>query len=63
MISVQVTVRRDIPVFRGTYKFDNFNFNYHIEANQVNFSLCSRFELRNPGAHRSYPSNVHLGTV
>ena len=50
-------------VFRGTFKFDNFYFNYHIEANQVNFSLFSRFELRALSVHRSVPSNVHLGTV
>ena len=28
-----VTVRGDITVFRRTLKFDNFDFNYHIEAN------------------------------
>ena len=48
----RVTVRRDITVFRGTFKFDNFYFNYHIEANQVNFSPLSRFEHR---VHRSVP--------
>ena len=30
---------------------NNFYFNYHIEANQVNFSPFSRFELRTPGVH------------
>ena len=50
-------------MFRGTYKFDNFYFNYHIEANQVNFPPFSRFELRTPDVHRSVPPNVHLGTV
>ena len=59
----RVTVRGDITVFRGTFKFDNFYFNYHIEANQVNFSPFSRFELRTPDVHRSVPPNVHLGTV
>ena len=59
----RVTVRGDITVFRGTFKFDNFNFNYNIKANQVNFPPFSRFELRNPGVHRSVPPNVHLGTV
>ena len=58
-----VTARGDITVFRGTYKFDNFYFNYHIEANQVNFSPFSRFEIRTPDVHRSVPPNVHLGTV
>ena len=50
-------------MFRGTFKLDNFYFNYHIEANQVNFSPFSRFELRTPSVHRSVPPNVHLGTV
>ena len=50
-------------MFRGTFKFDNFYFNYQIEANQVNFSPFSRFELRTPSVHRSVPPNVHLGTV
>ena len=59
----RVTVRGDITVFRGTFKFDNFYFNYHIEANQVNFSPFSRFEIRTPDVHRSVPPNVHLGTV
>ena len=59
----RVTVRGDITVFRGTFKFDNFYFNYHIEANQVNFSPFSRFELRTPGVHYSVPPNVDLGTV
>ena len=59
----RVTARGDITVFRGTYKFDNFYFNYHIEANQVNFPPFSRFELRTPDVHRSVPPNVHLGTV
>ena len=56
----RVTVR---GVFRGTFKFDNFYFNYHIEANQVNFYPFSRFEIRTPDVHRSVPPNVHLGTV
>ena len=59
----RVTVRVDITVFRGTFKFDNFYFNYHIEPNQVNFSPFSRFELRILSVHRSVPPNVHLGTV
>ena len=50
-------------MFRVTFKFDNFYFNYHIDANQVNFSPFSRFELRTPGVHYSVPPNVHLGTV
>ena len=54
----RVTVRGD--VFRGTFKFDNFYFNYHIEANQVNFSPFSRFELRIPSVHRFVPPNVHV---
>ena len=45
----------DITVFRGTFKFDNFYFDYHIEANQENFL---RFLASN-----SAPPNVHLGTV
>ena len=59
----RVTVRGDITVFRVTFKFDNFYFNYQIEANQDNFSPFSRFELRNPSVHRSVPPNVHLDTV
>ena len=59
----RVTLRRDSTVFRGTFKFDSFYFNYHIEVNQVNFSPFSRFELPTPGLHRSVPPNVHLGTV
>ena len=59
----KVTARGDITVFRGTYKFDNFYFNYHIEANKVNFPPFSRFKLRTPDVHRSVPPNVHLGTV
>ena len=51
----RITVREDITVFRCTFKFDNFYFNNHIEANQVNFSPFSRFELHIPC--------VHLGTV
>ena len=59
----RVTVRGDIIVFRGTFTFDNFYSYYHTDANQGNFSPFSRFELRNPGVHRSVPPNVHLGTV
>ena len=59
----RITVREDITVFCGTFKFDNFYFNDHIEANQVNFSPFSRFELRTPGVNHSLPPNVHLGTV
>ena len=59
----RVTVRDDITVFRGTFKVDNFYFNYHIESNQVNFSPFSGFEIRTPGVHHSVPHNVHLGTV
>ena len=33
----RVSVRGDITVFRGTFNFDNFYFNYHTEANQVKF--------------------------
>ena len=33
----RVTVREDITVIRGTFQFDNFYLNNHIEANQVNF--------------------------
>ena len=52
-------------MFRGTFKFDSFYFNYmyHIEANQINFSPFSLFELRTPGVHYSVPHNVDLGTV
>ena len=50
-------------MFRSTFKFDNFYFNYHIEANQVNFSPFSRFEIRTPDVRRSVPPNVPLGTV
>ena len=50
-------------MFRGISIFDNFYFNYHIEANQVNFSPFSCFELCTPSVHRSVPSNVHTGTV
>ena len=59
----RVTVSRDFTVFRGTFKLNNFYFDYHIEANQVNFSPFSRFELRTPGVHALYPPNMHLGTV
>ena len=59
----RVTARGDITVFRGTYEFDNFYFNYHIEANQVTVSPFSRFEIRTPDVHRSVPPNVPLGTV
>ena len=31
----RVTVSGDITVFRGTFKFYNFYFNYHIEAKQI----------------------------
>ena len=55
----RITVRGDFTMFRGTFKFDNFYYNYHIEANQVNFSSpFSRFELRTPGVHYSVPLNV-----
>ena len=59
----RVMERGDITVFRGTFKCDNFYFNYHIEANQVNFSPFSRLEIRTPDVHCSVPPNVHLGTV
>ena len=52
----------DITVFRGTFKFDNIYFDYHIEANLDN-SPFSLFELRTPCVHRSVPPNVYLGTV
>ena len=52
-----VTVRGDFTVFRDAVKFDNFYFNYRIEANQVKFSQFSRFELRTPGVHYSVPPN------
>ena len=47
----------------GTFKYDYFYFNYHIEANQVNFSQFSRFELRTPGVPYSLPPNVHMGMM
>ena len=56
----RVTVRGDITWYIQIW---NFNFNYHLKANQVNFSPFSRFELRTPSVHRSIPPNVHLGTV
>ena len=56
-------VRGDITVFRGTFKFDNLYFNHHIEANQVNFSPFSRFELRTPGLQYCVIPNVDLDTV
>ena len=56
-------VRGDITVFRATFKFDNFYFNYHIEANQVNFSPFSNFELRIPSVNHSVPPYVPFGTV
>ena len=59
----RVTVRGDITVFRGTFKFDNFHFNYHIEANLLNFSPFSRFKLGIPGVHYSVHPNVDLSTV
>ena len=59
----RVTVRGDITVFRNTFKSENFYFNYHIKASQVNFSPFSRFEFRTPCVHRSVPPNVHLGTI
>ena len=37
--------------------------NYHIEANRLNFSQCSRFELRIPGVHFFVPPNVDLVKV
>ena len=48
-------------MFRGIF-IDNFYFNYHIEANQVNFSPFSRFELAPSMYTTPYPPNVHLGT-
>ena len=59
----RVIVRGDITVFPDTFKSDNFYLNYHIEANQVNFSPFSGFELYTLGVHYSVPPNVHLGTV
>ena len=59
----RVSITGGITVFRGTFKFHNFYFNYHIEANMVSFSPLSRFEFRTPGVHRSAPPTVHLGTV
>ena len=44
----RLTVEGDITVFRSTFKFDNLYLNYYIEANKVNFSPFSRFELRTP---------------
>ena len=57
--------RETVLLFRGTFNFNNFYlyYNYHSEANQVNFSPFSRFELRTPGVHRSAPSIVHVSTV
>ena len=59
------TERGYITVFRGTFIFDNFYSNYHIEANQVNFSPFFRFVPRTPGLYfsRSVPPNMDLGTV
>ena len=54
----RVTVRAYITVLRGTFKFDNLYFIYQIEANQVNFSPFSRFELRTPSVHRSVPPKL-----
>ena len=50
-------------MFCGTFKFDNFHFNYHIEANLINFSPFSRFKLGIPGVHYSVHPNVDLSTV
>ena len=50
-------------MFCGTFKFDNFHFNYHIEANLINFSPFSRFKLGTPGVHYSVHPNVDLSTV
>ena len=54
-------ITRCETVFRGTFKFDNFYFNYHIEANRVNFSPFSRFELRTPGVSLPRPPLCALG--
>ena len=51
----RVTVKGNITVFRGTFKFDNFYFKYQIEADQVNFSPFFRFELRTPVCTAPYP--------
>ena len=56
----RVKVRGDITVFRGTYKFDNFYFNYCIEAKQVNLLPFLRLKLRIPDVHLSVPPNVYL---
>ena len=48
-------------MFCGKFKFDNFYFNYHIEANPVNYSLFSCFDLHTPGVNYFMPPNVHLG--
>ena len=57
---IRVTVRGDTIVFRGTFKFDNFCLNYHVEANQVNFSPFSYFELGTHDVHYSAHPNVHV---
>ena len=59
----RVTVRGDITVFCGTFKFNNFHFNYHIEANLIIFSPFSRFKLGIPGVHYSVHPNVDLSKV
>ena len=59
----RVTVRGELNVCRGTFKFDNFYFNNHIEAYHINFSPFSRFKIRTPGVHYSIPPNVDLGTM
>ena len=50
----RVTVRGDINVFRGTFKFDNFYF-----ENIVDFYLVFDFNLRSTTVHRSIPPTEH----
>ena len=56
----RLTIRGDITVLRGAFKFDSLYFNYHIEAYQVNFSPFSLFELRTPCVHYSVPPSVNF---
>ena len=51
----RVTVRGNITVLCGTFKFDNFYFNYDIEANQVNFFSVFSLLTCIPGEHCSVP--------
>ena len=59
----RVTVRRNITVPCGTFKLNNFNFNYDIEANQINFFSAFSIRFCIPDEHYSVPPNVDLVTV